>query len=138
MAVRPSNLVISANYTSNSVPCISLPFPVVNAAYVNARIFSCKYHGWLYDLNCQLTKAPRFLPDTVNNFEKSQYGLFPVHTHIDRNGFVYANLDAKETLDISWESQYGMLDLQEVLLSSGVDWEAVEFDHTWTKDRQFN
>jgi phenylpropionate dioxygenase-like ring-hydroxylating dioxygenase large terminal subunit len=64
-------------------------FEVVNAAYGTVRIFSCQYHGWSYDLNGKLTKAPRFLQDTVNNFEKSGYGLFPVHTHIDRNGFVY-------------------------------------------------
>ena len=113
-------------------------FPVVNESSGNARIFSCKYHGWSYDLNGKLTKAPRFTADAVDGFDTSEYGLFPIHIHVDRNGFVYANLDAKGTPDVSWDCQYGLLDQQEVLVSSGVDWNSVEFDLTWTKEGQFN
>jgi phenylpropionate dioxygenase-like ring-hydroxylating dioxygenase large terminal subunit len=113
-------------------------FPVVQEACGNAKIFSCKYHGWSYDLSGKLTKAPRFTPDLVDGFDPSERGLFPIHIHVDRNGFVFANLDAKETPDISWEEQYEMLDQQEVFVSSGVDWDSVEFDLTWSKDGQFN
>lgn len=31
-----------------------------------------------------------------------------------------------------------MLDQQEVLVSSGVDWDSVEFDLTWSKEGRFN
>jgi phenylpropionate dioxygenase-like ring-hydroxylating dioxygenase large terminal subunit len=99
----------------------------------------CLQISWRsYDLNGKLTKAPRFTPDSVDRFDTSKHSLFPVHIHVDRNGFVYVNLDAKGTPDVSWESQYGTLDQQEVLVSSGVDWNSVEFDLTWTKEGQFN
>lgn len=113
-------------------------FPVVQKASGNARIFSCQYHGWSYDLNGALTKAPRFTPDAVPAFDTSSIRLFSIHTHVDRNGFVYVNLDSRTTPEISWESQYGDIDRQDVLTSAKVDWDAVEYDFTWTKDGQFN
>lgn len=103
-----------------------------------ARIFSCKYHGWSYDLNGKLTKAPRFTPDSVPSFDPSNIRLFPIHIHIDRNGFVYVNLDANTEPEVRWEEQYGGLDSQDVLTNSGVDWDAVDYDFTWIKDGKFN
>ena len=113
-------------------------FPIVHEASGTARIFSCKYHGWSYDLSGNLTKAPRFTPDSVPGFDPSDVRLFPIHTHVDSNGFVYANLDARPEPEISWKQQYGELDRQDVLVNSGVDWDAVEYDFTWTKDGNFN
>ena len=113
-------------------------FPVVQKTSGNAKIFSCKYHGWSYDLDGKLTKAPRFVPNSVEAFNASQKGLFRVHVHVDRNGFVYVNLDAKEAPDVSWQSQYERIDEQDVLTSSGVDWDAVEYDFTWVKEGRFN
>ena len=57
---------------------------------------------------------------------------------MDRNGFVYANLDAKLVPSVSWEAQYGRIDEQAVLTSSGVDWDEVEYDFTWVKEGSFN
>lgn len=113
-------------------------FPVVREPQGTARIFSCKYHGWSYDLNGKLTKAPRFTPESVPTFDPSAIHLFPVHVHVDRNGFVYVNLDANPDPAISWGSQYGDLDRQQVLLNSGIDWDKVEYDFTWTNDGAFN
>jgi phenylpropionate dioxygenase-like ring-hydroxylating dioxygenase large terminal subunit len=103
-----------------------------------AKIFSCKYHGWSYDLNGKLTKAPRFTPESVSDFDSSSVRLFPIHVYVDRNGFVYANLDARPEPEIAWKAQYGGLDEQDVLVHSGVDWDAVEYDFTWIKDGKFN
>lgn len=113
-------------------------FPIVHETSGTARIFSCKYHGWSYDLNGNLTKAPRFTPESVPSFDPSSIRLFPVHVHVDRNGFVYVNLDAGLVPEISWEQQYGSLDRQDVLVESGVDWDAVEYDFTWSKEGAFN
>ena len=118
--------------------CRHRAFPLVKAASGKARIFSCKYHGWSYDLDGRLTKAPRFSDGSVEGFDALSIRLFPIHVHIDRNGFVYVNLDAKGIPDISWESQYGGMDQQEVLISAGVDWDKVEYDFTWTKEGHFN
>jgi phenylpropionate dioxygenase-like ring-hydroxylating dioxygenase large terminal subunit len=118
--------------------CRHRAFPVVQESSGTARIFSCGYHGWSYDLNGKLTKAPRFTPDTVPAFDASSIRLFPVHVHVDRNGFVYVNLDAAREPEISWKTQYGDLDQQQVLLDSGVDWDTVEYDRTWVKEGAFN
>jgi hypothetical protein len=89
-------------------------------------------------LNGKLTKAPRFTPESVPTFDPSTIRLFPIHVHVDSNGFVYVNLDASPEPEISWHAQYGQLDRQERLVNSGIDWNAVEYDFTWTKDGAFN
>ena len=82
-------------------------FPIVQKQSGETKVFSCKYHGWSYDLNGRLTKAPRFTADSTPLFDPSKIRLFPVHMHVDRNGFVYANLDARREAEIKWEDQYG-------------------------------
>lgn len=104
----------------------------------HVSVLSCKYHGWTYNLNGNLVKAPRFTPDSVTGFDTSSISLFSIHTHVDRNGFVYVNLDANEQPEVSWEEQYGDMDQQKVLLESGIDWTKVEYDFTWTAEGQFN
>ncbi|KAI1610474.1 Rieske domain-containing protein [Exophiala viscosa] len=118
--------------------CRHRAFPVVQETSGKARIFSCKYHGWSYDLTGKLTKAPRFTLESVPSFDPSTIRLFPIHIHVDTNGFVYVNLDASPKPKISWEAQYGQLDRQERLANSGIDWDAIEYDFTWAKDGGFN
>jgi phenylpropionate dioxygenase-like ring-hydroxylating dioxygenase large terminal subunit len=118
--------------------CRHRAFPVVREAAGNAKIFSCKYHGWSYDLGGHLTKAPRFTAQHTPSFEAAKVQLYPVHVHNDRNGFVYVNLDAAPVPEVSWESQYHGLDVQEALLDSGINWDAVEYDRTWAKEGDFN
>jgi phenylpropionate dioxygenase-like ring-hydroxylating dioxygenase large terminal subunit len=77
------------------------------------RAFPVVYHGWTYGLNGKLAKAPRF--DTVEGFDKSKQSLLPVNVHVDKFGFVWANLQAGEP-DISWEKS-----------NEGVDEEMVRF-----------
>lgn len=93
--------------------CRHRAFPVVQAKSGNAKILSCRYHGWAYGLNGKLAKAPRF--DTVEGFDKSKQSLLPVNVHIDQFGFVWANLQAGKP-DISWEKS-----------NEGVDEEMVSF-----------
>ncbi|KIW81235.1 hypothetical protein Z517_04260 [Fonsecaea pedrosoi CBS 271.37] len=118
--------------------CRHRAFPIVHETSGTAKIFACKYHGWTYALNGKLTKAPRFTPESVPDFDAADIRLFPIHTHVDRNGFVYVNLDARPTPEISWAEQFGDLDRQGVLENSGVDWDAVEYDFTWAKEGKFN
>src|ERR1700742_4741272 len=106
--------------------CRHRAFSIVHEPSGTARIFSCKYHGWSYDLGGKLAKAPRFTPESVPGFDPSGIRLFPVHGHVDRNGFVYVNPAAGPQPEISWAKQYGDLDRQAVLVNSGVDWDAVE------------
>ncbi|ETI22600.1 hypothetical protein G647_06676 [Cladophialophora carrionii CBS 160.54] len=136
------NFVVVRNKTGEIVGfhniCRHRAFPIVQETSGTAKIFSCKYHGWSYDLNGKLTKAPRFTPESVSDFDSANIQLFPIHVHVDRNGFVYANLDARPEPEITWKAQYGGLDEQDVLTHSGIDWDAVEYDFTWTKEGKFN
>lgn len=118
--------------------CRHRAFPVVQARSGNAKIFACKYHGWSYDLSGNLTNAPRFSDGSVDGFNTSDIKLLLIHIHIDRNGFVYVNMDSGDIPRVSWASQYGPMDRQEVILSAGIDWDKVEYDFTWTKEGEFN
>jgi nitrite reductase/ring-hydroxylating ferredoxin subunit len=84
--------------------CRHRAYPVVESDAGNAKIFSCRYHGWSYGLNGNLAKAPGY--QELPTFEKAKNGLFPIHTRIDRNGFLWINMDSKKEPEVSWESQF--------------------------------
>ncbi|KAF4968636.1 hypothetical protein FSARC_4011 [Fusarium sarcochroum] len=72
--------------------CRHRAFPVAKKASGSATILGCKYHGWSYNTKGELTKAPHF--EDVAGFDKSQNGLFPIHTKTDDNGFIHINLSS--------------------------------------------
>ncbi|PSK37502.1 hypothetical protein B9Z65_2244 [Elsinoe australis] len=114
--------------------CRHRAFPVVTEAKGSNKIFSCRYHGWSYGLNGKLAKAPGY--QDLPGFDKSQNGLLPIHTRIDRNGFVWVNLDAKETPEVSWEEEFEGVDEQERF--NDYNFDDYEFDHTWEIDANYN
>lgn len=71
--------------------CRHRAYNVTNKAAGNAGVLMCKYHGWTYDNQGKLIKAPKF--DDVAGFDKKQNGLFEIRTFIDSSGFLYANFD---------------------------------------------
>ncbi|KAJ5669355.1 Aromatic-ring-hydroxylating dioxygenase alpha subunit [Penicillium macrosclerotiorum] len=66
-----------------------------------STVLGCRYHGWSYDTTGRLVKAPQF--DDVPGFDKSENGLFEIHTHVTDFGYVFVNLNAGScpTLDDS-------------------------------------
>lgn len=50
----------------------------------SSLILGCRYHGWSYDTKGNLVKAPQF--DGIDGFDKSDNGLFKIHTCTDRSG----------------------------------------------------
>ncbi|KAF5602461.1 choline monooxygenase [Fusarium pseudocircinatum] len=72
--------------------CRHRAFPVAKKSFGSASILGCKYHGWSYNNKGELTKAPQF--EDVIGFDKSQNGLFPVHTKMDDDGFLHINLNS--------------------------------------------
>ena len=62
----------------------------------SSLVLRCRYHGWTYDSKGKLLKAPQF--DDIDGFDKSENSLFSIHTCMDRTGFVYINLDAKQDI----------------------------------------
>lgn len=81
-----------------------------------------------------LAKAPRF--DNVEGFDKSDFSLWKVHTHIDTRGFLWVNLDGSEMPTLSWEEQFSGVDKQDRL--GDFDMDNYIYDHTWSMEGKFN
>jgi phenylpropionate dioxygenase-like ring-hydroxylating dioxygenase large terminal subunit len=114
--------------------CRHRAFPIVTEDSGNNFMFSCKYHGWSYSLNGNLAKAPGY--QDMPGFDKSQNNLLRIHTHIDKNGFIWVNFDGKETPEVAWEDDFDGVDTQERY--SAYDFENYKFDHTWEMEGDYN
>lgn len=114
--------------------CRHRAYPIVESRCGEAKILSCKYHGWSYGFGGNLAKAPRF--DTVKGFDKSQHGLLPVNVHIDKLGFIWVNLQAGEP-DVKWDDDFGGMEdkprMKQFDFSGGYS-----FDHVWDMDLDAN
>ena len=144
------NLSVSTTFVGKAESCVSRSsansdlfsrhraYPIVQKETGTASVFTCKYHGWSYRLDGQLTKAPQFGSQATPGFDKTEMGLFPVHIHVDRNGFLYVNLDAASTPEIAWDDQFGSMDLEPRFAQPAIDWENIDYDHTWTQDGDYN
>lgn len=60
----------------------------------------------------------------------------PVHVHIDRNGFIWVNLDASETPEVAWKDDFEGVDEQPRFVHYNFD--DYYFDHTWDQEGDFN
>ena len=77
--------------------CRHRAYPVVSTRSVGRTpLLSCKYHGWTYDLQGKLIKAPKF--DTVQGFPKDEISLYEIYTEIDANGVVFVDLSRQATV----------------------------------------
>lgn len=114
--------------------CRHRAYPVVEKQCGTAKILSCKYHGWSYGLNGKLSKAPGY--QSLEGFDKSQNGLLPIHVHIDTNGFIWVNLDGKETPEIPWDEDFSGMDRQ--VRFEGINFDDYEFDHDWEMTGDYN
>ena len=68
----------------------------------------CKYHGWSYDTTGKLIKAPQM--DGVEGFDKTEYPLFAIHTHVTPAGHIFVNFDAEEAPSKSFNEWFGGLE----------------------------
>ncbi|KAL2400986.1 hypothetical protein ABEF95_000695 [Exophiala dermatitidis] len=114
--------------------CRHRAFPVVQGQQGTAKIFACKYHGWSYGLDGKLAKAPKY--DELEGFDKSQNGLFPIHVRIDAGGFIWVNLDSKETPEVPWEEDFKGVDTQERYKVYNFD--DYVLDHEYKLDGAYN
>ncbi|KAM5364605.1 hypothetical protein ACJZ2D_011461 [Fusarium nematophilum] len=106
--------------------CRHRAFPVVTKEQGQSSVLSCKYHGWSYGLNGQLTKAPGYLD--MQDFDKSKNGLFPIHVHVDSKGFIWVNLDASKNPE-AWSEEFNAID--RMSRHEPFNFEDYHFDHTW-------
>lgn len=69
--------------------CRHRAYPVVRKEKGSSTVLMCKYHGWTYNADGLLIKAPQF--DGVSGFRKEENSLFSIHTHVTRQGLIYIN-----------------------------------------------
>ncbi|KAJ5702731.1 Rieske iron-sulfur domain-containing protein [Penicillium malachiteum] len=116
--------------------CRHRAYPVVEKEECsgNAKILSCRYHGWSYGLNGKLAKAPGY--KDLNQFDKDQNGLFKIHVKVDINGFIWVNLDANEVPEVPWEEHFRDVDKQERY--KAYNFADYDLDHTYELDGHYN
>jgi phenylpropionate dioxygenase-like ring-hydroxylating dioxygenase large terminal subunit len=115
--------------------CRHRAYPVIeNEGSGNSKIISCRYHGWSYGLNGKLAKAPGY--QELDGFDKDKNNLFKIHVKVDVNGFIWVNLDAKETPEVSWEEHFRDVDKQERY--KAYDFENYDLDHSYELEGHYN
>ncbi|KZM25543.1 uncharacterized protein EKO05_0001902 [Ascochyta rabiei] len=69
-------------------------------------------------------------------FSTTADNVFPIHTKIDRNGFIWINLDAKKTPDVTFDQYFKDVDVQERYAS--INFENYHLDHVYTLETEYN
>jgi phenylpropionate dioxygenase-like ring-hydroxylating dioxygenase large terminal subunit len=92
------------------------------------------YPGWSYSLDGKLAKAPKY--QDIDGFDKSTNGLFPVHVHVDKLGFIWVNLEASTEPTFSWENDTGGVGQQPRLQHFNMS--EYRFDHQWSMMGDYN
>ncbi|KAF7554710.1 hypothetical protein G7Z17_g2729 [Cylindrodendrum hubeiense] len=113
--------------------CRHRAFPIVTKEQGQSSMLSCKYHGWSYGLNRQLAKAPGY--SDMKSFDKAENGLFPVHVHVDANGFIWINLDASEQPE-PFSQEFNKIDQK--ARHQTFNFDDYQFDHTWEMSGDYN
>jgi len=72
--------------------CRHRAYTVVRKPCGTSGRFSCKYHGWQYDDQGRLVKAPHFKLNA--DFRLEDNGLFEVKLIATREGLLFVNFDA--------------------------------------------
>ncbi|KAI9927261.1 hypothetical protein MW887_003648 [Aspergillus wentii] len=115
--------------------CRHRAYPVIEKhGQGNAKIVACRYHGWSYGLNGKLAKAPGY--QELEGFDKEQNGLFGIHVKVDVNGFIWVNMDSKETPEVSWEEHFKDVDRQDRY--KAYNFNDYHLDHTYELDGKYN
>ena len=73
--------------------------PVVSATAGHCDVLRCAYHGWTYDLDGRLHKAPGFAAS--DGFDPAEFGLVPLRVE-SWNGLVFVCLDEAAPGLVSW------------------------------------
>jgi phenylpropionate dioxygenase-like ring-hydroxylating dioxygenase large terminal subunit len=106
--------------------------PILRYTMTCSILFAgCKYHGWSYDTNGNLLKAPGF--ENFANFDKSVNGLFKVATYSTRQGLIFVNFDSTPNIT-PFQEFYN--DLEDEM--DDFDFGEFEYVESWQQDGQFN
>jgi phenylpropionate dioxygenase-like ring-hydroxylating dioxygenase large terminal subunit len=95
--------------------------------------FSCRYHGWQYDDQGELIKAPKF--ETSPGFKADENGLFEIKLILTRDGLIFVNFD-ETTMNLPFGNVESGLDMKAYRwldgssVKTGVNWKVIGWsDH---------
>ncbi|KAK3196771.1 hypothetical protein K4F52_000115 [Lecanicillium sp. MT-2017a] len=114
--------------------CRHRAYPLVEEQSGKKTVLACRYHGWSYGFDGKLAKAPKY--QEIPAFNKEENGLYKVHVHVDKMGFVWVNLDANDTPTIPWEEDFATIDEQPRY--SKFNMENYSFHHQWEMVGDYN
>ena len=104
--------------------CRHRGYPVATEAGCR-RTFQCRYHGWSYELDGRLRRAPR--SDEDPSFDPAEYALVPVQTHV-WGPMVWVNVDLAAPPFEEW-----IRGMPELMAQRGLDVarHVLGFAHEW-------
>lgn len=113
--------------------CRHRAYPVVKKDQGSSTVLGCKYHGWSYNSDGKLTKAPHF--EGVEGFEKEENSLFPIKTHVTDQGLCFVNFNQDELENfIPFDKWFDGLDNE----LNEFDFSDYEYHMSYELDGQFN
>ena len=111
--------------------CRHRAYPVVRKEKGSSIVLGCKYHGWSYNTEGTLTKAPHF--DQVEGFKREENSLFPIRTHVTDQGLVFVNFSSEEKVP-SFKEWFGGLEDE----MHEFDFADYEYHMSYELDGKFN
>ncbi|KAK2021377.1 ISP domain-containing protein [Colletotrichum zoysiae] len=112
--------------------CRHRAFPIIHKESGNSTVVGCKYHGWSYNTDGELIKAPGY--DGVD-FDKTKNGLHRIRTHTSPTGMIFVNF-ASESADVpSFEDYHSGLDNEYL---GQFDFNDYEYFYSYSKTGDFN
>lgn len=109
--------------------CRHRAYPVIRKDKGSSTMLGCKYHGWAYNTDGELTKARDY--DQVEGFKMEENGLLPINTHITPQGLVFVSFNSNPIPFETWYSG-----LTEEL--NAFDFDDYEYHMSYELDGEFN
>lgn len=112
--------------------CRHRAYPVIRKEKGSSIVVGCKYHGWSYNTDGLLTKAPHF--DDVEGFKKEENSLFPIKTHVTPQGLIFVNFCNDPDQFVEFDTWYEGLNTE----MNEFDFSDYEYHMSYELDGQFN
>lgn len=112
--------------------CRHRAYPVVKKEKGSSIVLGCQYHGWSYNTEGKLTKAPQF--DKVEGFSKEENGLFEIPTFVTDQGLIFINFDQSKEGPMPFDKWYEGLQSE----MKEYDFSDYEYHMSYELDGKFN
>lgn len=110
--------------------CRHRAYPIVKKEQGSSTILGCKYHGWSYNSDGKLNKAPHF--DNVEGFVKEENSLYAIKTHTTEAGLVFVNFNQGDV--VPFDEWFEGLHVE----MGEYDFDDYEYHMSYELDGQFN